>query len=703
MERTRTGVWLARGLALAGLAALATLGVGAELTTALQVRSLSFDEAKSGLPARLRGTVTFIEGPGAVFLQDETAGTFFRPDRPGPLRPGDIVEVTGATQPGSYLPGLGASAYRIVGHGPLPPAVTVGYDSLMSGRYHYQHVALEGIVRSVTPASESRSVLRIDADSRIVEAWVDAGIDDDDALVDSRVRVEGLAAGGINRRRQLVQPYLRTQDSTRITELEPAVPDDRVPRVAAADLLTFRVAGQGEQRNHRVRVEGIVTASFSRVLVFIRSGQTAFSLRFNTPTTLEVGDRIDALGFTEMGRFSASVVDARLLNRTPGPPPVPLETDMPTVLGGGRDGDLVTLTATVTDFFRTDNGVVISLQRDGKALQARGPSVSGDILLGSLVRVTGICEVVSSKSVILSSRPQVVTLQLRAPGDLTVLKAPSWWTARRLGIVLVALAGVVLVAGLWIAVLRRQVRRQTAALRLRLQSEAALEERQRIAREFHDSLQQDLTGLSLRLDAAAMCGLDDKARRIIEVSRGLLSRVQVETRNIVADLRSSAANDCDLAASLELIAARSGTADGAEVHVEFAAPIPPLLPEVVHHLRMIARESVANAIKHARASSITIEVTIERATLRLRIADNGCGFDPSFAISGKAGHFGCIGIRERARKLGARVEWISTQGNGTTVEVTLPLPQTTPSGAPVPPAPLAADPTREDEVSVPVR
>ena len=113
--------------------------------------------------------------------------------------------------------------------------------------------------------------------------------------------------------------------------------------------------------------------------------------------------------------------------------------------------------------------------------------------------------------------------------------------------------------------------------------------------------------------------------------------------------------------------------------------------------------TVANAIKHARASRITIEVMIERETLRLRIVDNGRGFDPSSAISGKAGHFGCIGIRERARKLGARVEWLSTPGGGTTVEVILPLPPAAPAGAPVSPAPAIAETKTEAEVGVSAR
>ncbi len=650
---------------------VATLSASAaELTKAIQVRSLTYAEARTGLEARIRGTVTFVEGPGAVFVQDDTAGTFFRPEPANKLRPGDVVEVTGRTQPGNYLPGIALAPYRIIGHGPLPPAMAAGYDDLMSGRYHYQRVAIDGIARSVTPVGEGRSVLRVDVGARIVEAWVDIGIEDESAIVDSRIRVEGLAAGGINRRRQLVQPYLRTRDSSEITVLEPAVPEADVPRITAANLHTFRVTGQG---NHRIRIEGIVTAGPTRTQVFVRSGQTAFGLRFMAPTTVEVGDHIEVLGFTEMGQFSATVVDAKLLTRTPGPPPEALESDIPSVLGGTRDGDLVAVTAVLTDFFRTENGVVLSLQRAGRALQARGPAMAADVPLRSTVRVTGICQVESSTSVVLTSRPETVTLQLRSREDIAVLESPPWWTARRLLGGLVALAGATLLAGLWIAALRRQVRRQTAALRRRIESEAALEERHRIAREFHDSLEQDLTGLALRLDAVATRTFDDKGRQIIDVSRGLLSRIQAETRNFVSDLRDAAENDGDLASALEAAATRLDSADGVEVRVEFAGPPPPLPVATVHQLRMIARESVTNALKHARAGRVTIDVAVVGATLRLRVTDDGRGFDATLETRGKSGHFGCVGIRERARKVGAQVTWRSGPGQGTTVEVTLPL------------------------------
>jgi signal transduction histidine kinase len=87
---------------------------------------------------------------------------------------------------------------------------------------------------------------------------------------------------------------------------------------------------------------------------------------------------------------------------------------------------------------------------------------------------------------------------------------------------------------------------------------------------------------------------------------------------------------------------------------------------------MIAQESLTNALKHAQATQITLHLSSTSKLLTLRITDNGRGFDPSSETHGKAGHFGCIGIRERVRKIGAEADWQSQPGRGTCVVVTLP-------------------------------
>jgi signal transduction histidine kinase len=107
--------------------------------------------------------------------------------------------------------------------------------------------------------------------------------------------------------------------------------------------------------------------------------------------------------------------------------------------------------------------------------------------------------------------------------------------------------------------------------------------------------------------------------------------------------------------------------------VEVGPVLPTLAPPVVHHLRMIAQEAVTNAIKHARATSIILGLHQVDGSLVLSIEDDGAGFDANANTLGQPGHFGCMGIRERCRKIGAHPTWKSQPGAGTRVTVTLPL------------------------------
>lgn len=664
------------GAALALLLAAAP-GFGAPagvLTRAIDVRSLSVEDAAKGLPVELRGVVVFFE-PASVFIQDETSTIYFRPDALGNLQVGDVVEVKGRTRMGLFLPGIDTSPFTIVGRAPVPPGIPATFDDLASGRYHYRRVAVEGVLRSITPIDGTRSLVRLALGMRRVEIRIEAPPDATRALIDSRVRISGLAAGRINERRQLVDPFVRVNGWHDVKVFEPARPTAETPLVSADALLAFREPGL---RIRRVRVQGTVTAVFPPDTVYVRQGTSAFGIRLHRPAPLSVGDQIEAVGFPEMDRYSAALGDAEILQRSPGATPSPVPIGSLDELSGQHDGELIATTAWLRDAFKSENGTTLILQGTSRTLPARLPEGIAAPEPGSQLAIVAICVVESARegNNPFTSSPDVVTLRVRTAGDVRVVTSPPWWTARRLTGLLAALGAITLLALLWVAGLRRQVRRQTEALRRRIESEAALEERQRIAREFHDSLEQDLTGLGLRLDAAATRTLDDKGRQIIAVSRGLLARIQAETRNFVADLRESTGHDTDLASALESVVSRLDPDAAGVVRVDFSGPLPALPVATVHHLRMIARESVTNALRHAHATRITIEAGADDATLRLRISDDGRSFDVSTATLGTSGHFGCVGIRERARKIGATVEWRSAPQQGTTVEVTLPLPPT---------------------------
>jgi signal transduction histidine kinase len=672
---------------LALVAVLAPAGPAAAqervLTKAIEIRSLSPAEAERGLPVQLRGVVVWVESVSAIFVQDETSTTFFRLASPPLPKVGDEIELTSTTRMGLYLPGLADTRYRVIGRRPLPPGIPVQYDDLHFGRHHYQRVSVEGIVRSVVPGEPNRSVLRLAMGSRVIEVRVEAP-PPDHSLVDHRVRITGLAAGQINApRRQLVQPSLRVNSWSEVEVLAPAPPAADAPQLSAEELLAHSVRGLGEQR---VRVGGIVEAAFGQEQIFLRQGEMAFAVRFSPPATVAPGDRVTVVGFPSMDRFSASVVDAELLTREPGPAPAPREIDsLDELYGkegdqqpGKHDGHLVRVTATVRDAFKSEDGITLLVQNGPRTVQARLPDGSTLPPAGSRVRLTAICQVETAVSGAgFQSRPGLVSLRATSPADLQVLQTPGWWTPRRLSSVLAVLGGLTLFAGLWISVLRRQVRRQTEALRHRIESEAALEERQRIAREFHDTLEQELAGVSLRLDALATRELDHKGRNLIIASRNLVSRIQTETRDLISDLRDPTEAAGDLATALAAVAARQSADHGIEVRLEPSPPLPPLPALVVHDLRMIARESITNAIKHGRATQVDISVATRDGRLTMRIVDNGCGFDPAAAVEGRRGHFGCSGMRERGRKIGATITWSSVLQKGATVEVTLPFPGVT--------------------------
>lgn len=637
---------------------------------AIDLRSMTPEEAAKGLPYRLRGTFIYKDRMSAVFLQDETAGALFWcvPPPDPPLIPGDIIEVSGTTKPGLYVPGLDKVTFKVVGHGPLPEPIPVTYDDLISGRYHYQWVSGEGIVRSTSTSPSGTTHIRLAMGSQIVEIQL-SEYAESQSLIDHRIRVTGLASGGINDRHQLNQPYIWPRNAFGIEILEKPVPPDQLETVSASRLLTFRPT---ERTGHRVKVRGTLLASFSDGRLFIRDDKDALAVRPTVPSHLEPGETITLLGFPEMEGFSATLADAEIIDHTPGPPPKPIATKIERLPAGSLNHELVTFSGTVTDSFRTETGVSALLQDASTPVRLIIPSTGSLPAPGTQLEITGICHVETSRANSYMIHPDSIAIHARTAADVRVTSAPPWWTPPKLMAALCLLAAVVAIAGLWILLLRRQVDKQTNALRDRIGTEAMMLERQRIAREFHDTLEQELTGLSLQLGAAS--ATSNASSSPLATACHMVSRIQTETRNLLHDLRTPSEKIPDLPTALaQLVAKHDGTA-GPRVELHSTNSVTPLPPRAIHHLRMIAAESITNAIKHAKASLITIDLRQTPDHLILAITDDGSGFDTESETREKPGHFGCMGIRERVRKLGADVVWQSQPGHGTTVRLTLDTP-----------------------------
>ncbi|WP_448095756.1 triple tyrosine motif-containing protein [Luteibacter yeojuensis] len=209
---------------------------------------------------------------------------------------------------------------------------------------------------------------------------------------------------------------------------------------------------------------------------------------------------------------------------------------------------------------------------------------------------------------------------------------------------------------------------------IRLQTSARHEERERIARELHDTLLQAIYGIVLKFQAiAAAMPDDDVLKKDIKGTLQMAGDFIIEGRDRVKDLRSRLASTHDLVTAI-LDLARV-LQDASDVSVETDAHVTdhPMDPAVGDEILAICRESLINALRHAEATRIFLELSMRGRDMRIRVVDDGVGISPGFLENTQAtGHWGIAGMRERAERIGAHLSIRSVPG-GTTIELTAPL------------------------------
>ncbi|HYC70946.1 MAG TPA: sensor histidine kinase [Opitutaceae bacterium] len=202
---------------------------------------------------------------------------------------------------------------------------------------------------------------------------------------------------------------------------------------------------------------------------------------------------------------------------------------------------------------------------------------------------------------------------------------------------------------------------------------ATLAERQRLAFEIHDSVQQSLSGLMWQLDTTL--NADDvhpAVRSRLGVARSMASFARQEVQNAVCDMESPLLEGTGLAGALGRLTELIDTGI-ARVEMKTAGQETRLSQSVQHHLLRIVQEAITNALRHGAADRILIELEFRRDVFSLAVRDNGRGFDPDAAGVNHLGHLGLRSMRTRSDKIGALLRIDSAVGRGTTVTIRLPL------------------------------
>lgn len=660
------------------LCAFAAWGQDAPLptiTSARDLRDLPLAEADRHYPVHFRAVVTLVEPERTIFLRDETGACFIRWNKNLPeLHAGQEIEIQGVTYSGLYLSGIGGAKVTVVDEGnPLVPR-RITYEQLASGQYHYDWVEVRGIVRSITP-SDKYSVLKLALGNGTLDVYpVTDETAPDEHLVDAMVRVSGIAAGYINDRRQLVAPHLRIRSFSDVTVLDPAPPEPfAIDPTPISELLRFAPNGRA---GHRVKVHGVVTQQEPGSAVYLRDDAQGLRVRTASTETFAPGEVVEALGFPAMGTLSAELEDAVLRRTSETVAVSPTAVPIKDLAAGKFDADYVEVEAHVRDIVFDRDRLRLTMQAGDMVFQAvaHSSAVHCEIpAAGARVRLNGICQVTEATQPTrsFSTRARAFEILLDgSPSSIRILRRPSWWTTQRLTIAAGSLLGLAVLALIWAAMLRRQVRSQTALIREQVEAVTIADERQRIAREFHDTLEQELVGVSLRLDAAATRAEESKLRELLTGTHRLVQQLQAGARSFVWNLRDRSLATQPLADAIR--SAVENVTAGRQLEILTLGEAR-RVPEVIgHELLRVAQEATANAVKHGNAQRIAIILDFNISPhLRVAIEDDGAGFNTAAAVP--AGHFGLIGMRERVEKLGGEFRLRSESGKGTTVEVVVPL------------------------------
>ncbi len=699
---------------------------GTVLTNAADVISLPAEEAARHFRVHVRGVVTAADPSlkGRFFLQDATGGVFVDNADGRRPEPGDVVEVSGISEVGAYAPIISNPRVRAMGSAPLPAAKIVPIEQLMSGAEDSQRVEVSGIVRA---ARVDRSRLVVDVASGgyrfRVYAPIIEGIDPQ-KLVAAHVRVRGTAAEAHNRSlRQLIaiEIYAPSPADFTVEKPESANPFDD-PVMPLNSIAQYR---RDSPPGKRVHVKGTVTLQRLGEDLFIQDATGGLHIKSHDNGIFKPGDVIEAAGFPEIENFLPILQDG-IFKRTaqPNVALTPKTASVKELQQGLHYADFVVLKAKLLDHavrkVRLRAGgqfgtrTILMLQSTNLVFTAEFQTPEREeaaeltgIPIGSFVEVSGICLTESGDDGKMNS----LQVLLPTPGSIHILDRPSWFTPRRLVIGFAILASILIVIASWTVMvskknsvlnyliqervkaqvelqrahdqLEERVKERTAELKFQisarkeseLQFKAVLGERTRLAQELHDTLEQTLTGIALQLDAAARLFKrnPENAGDRLELARNLMRQSQVELRRSVWDLRCRALEQFDLPGALLRSGRQITYGTGIHVEVETKGQMR-ALPEVMEeNLLRMGQEALTNVIKHSGANLASIELEFDTDNVVLHIKDDGKGFVPENCVGPSDGHFGLLGMTERAKRLGGQVIISSVPGAGTTVRIEIPL------------------------------
>ena len=613
---------------------------------------------------------------------------------------GSRLEIWGTLHRGNYRPVLEASGWRVLGQEKLPPPPQADPVRFFRGEYDCDRIRVTGVVERwrevdglwdlLATTNEGKYFIRVPKRS-LPNA--------PDEYIGQTLDVSGIATGLFNTRGELVTPGVTVNGPADVALITPTPEIDSSPLLVPLDRIdSFRGL---RNQNERVRTRGVITLLAQDESIYIQKGLRGVIVDSSKSHGFRPGDRVEVVG-TLNHRRSITGIDGNSIRFIDHPgeieptaisPADIVRVNSSSVLQRGRavPSDFfavrIRFTGRVYDLQQTQAGGTLLLDTDGCLTTV---SMSRAVFLSlrglqreSTVEITGVTmppEHPATRHVnpLVAGGESFLQVLISDASDLVIISRPPWWTPSRLTALLAATAAVLIGGIIWNTALSARVTKQAAKISGYVRSQTLLDERLRVARELHDTMEQDLACLMMKIDAEVSQEAE-QPRGFLQGVRRHLAQIQAEAHDFLWDLRDPIRVSGNLSAAMvsqiEYLQAMT------DVPISCRRQLGGIFvaPRIQHAILRVARESIGNAIRHAAASQIDVSIRHNKGIITLVVVDDGVGFEKS-DVACLEGHYGLIGMRERIEQIGGRLEIEASPGRGTTVCATVMTDEQEPLG-----------------------
>ncbi|MCX8497217.1 MAG: sensor histidine kinase [Akkermansiaceae bacterium] len=647
------------------------------LTNFAELRALPEEEAARQVPVRVEGTVVYSDPAEAgLILHDGTTSCYVGLPQPlgekAGIWAGMRVRIEGVSNAASYIPNVTGASVKVLGPGQLPQARQIKGDELFASDLDSQWVEVPAVVVGVETGGTAFTLV-VEIKGAIFKANIPLEADSARraaAMMQRKVLLRGVVGTISNMHQQMTGRHFLVPSFNQIIPDKANVISGEVPLLRINELLKRNLGPETP-----VRVRGVVT-QLSAGGLYLRDTSGSTPVNAAEAGHYPPGSSLEVEGYAAVEPFRPALRAVRVKLLETGTPPPPVVFNL-------RDNGLASFhderVAINCEFLARSEGLretrlqcrVRNLYFEAMLPPSRVPA--SNFLVGDQLQLTGICKVTTTRPMPRMIWADGFLLELAGPEAVVLVRRAPWWNLQRVLVAFGGGAAVFLVVLGWSWTLRRRVTAQAKIITRQIERSSVQDERQRIARELHDTVEQELTGISMQLDNASTVFERDQQQtgKYLALSQVMLRHCREEIRASVCDLRDQTLLEQGLPATLAeaLAPALAMTRSEAALEMQVEGTPRRLTSTTEHHLLRIAKEAVSNAARHAQASTIQVGLTYSNDGMTLEIKDDGCGFDP--LLPPPLEHFGLIGLHERANKIGAEVSLESGQGCGTSIRIYL--------------------------------